>query len=137
MTSVVDASAVVAALVDGGPDGEWAAAELGRESLAAPHLMPVEAANILRRAALAGDLSPEIAALAHVDLVRLRVDLFPYEPNAQRVWELRSNLTAYDAWYVALAEALEGPLITLDRRVAGASGPRCEVRLPPADRSSA
>jgi predicted nucleic acid-binding protein len=137
MTSVVDASAVVAALVDAGPEGEWAAAELERDSLAAPHLMPVEAANILRRAALSGELSPDVAALAHVDLVRFRVDLFPYEPSAQRVWELRSNLTTYDAWYVALAEALSAPLITLDRRLAGASGPRCEVRLPPAAPSSA
>lgn len=131
MTVVVDASAVVAALVDAGSDGRWAESELSREGLAAPHLMPVEAANILRRAVLAGDLSADIAALAHDDLVQLRVDLFPYEPHAQRVWQLRDNLTAYDAWYVALAEDLGLPLVTLDQRLARANGPRCEFRLPP------
>jgi predicted nucleic acid-binding protein len=131
VTVVVDASAVVAALVDGGSDGDWANRELSREDLAAPHLMPVEVANILRRAALAGDISGDAAALAHDDLIRLRVDLFPYEPHATRVWELRANLTTYDAWYVALAEALGVVLVTLDRRVARAPGLRCEVRLPP------
>lgn len=131
MTIVVDASTVVAALVDGGTDGQWAQAELVREGLAAPHLMPVEVANILRRAALAGDLSADVAALAHENLIQLRVDLFPYEPHARRVWELRENLTAYDAWYVALAEALGAALVTLDRRVAGAPGLRCDVRMPP------
>jgi len=131
VTVVVDASAIVAALVDSGQDGEWATTELLREDLAAPHLMPVEAANILRRAVIAGDLSVDVATLAHDDLARLRVELFPYEPHAGRVWELRDNLTAYDAWYVAVAEALDAPMITLDRRVARATGPRCSFRLPP------
>ncbi|MBI2764221.1 MAG: type II toxin-antitoxin system VapC family toxin [Chloroflexi bacterium] len=131
MTVVVDASAVVAALVDNGPDGQWAGSELARESLAAPHLMPVEAANILRRAVLAGDLSADSAAQAHDDLVELRVDLFPYEPHALRVWQLQDNLTAYDAWYVALAEALGAALITLDERMSRAPGPQCAFRLPP------
>ena len=132
MTVVVDASAVIAALVDGGPDGEWATAEMTREDLAAPHLMPVEAANILRRAVLAGDLTADVASLAHDDLIRLRVDLYPYEPLADRVWALRDNLTAYDAWYVALAEALAVPVVTLDRRTARAPGTQCSFRLPPA-----
>jgi predicted nucleic acid-binding protein len=131
VTIVVDASVVVAALVDDGPDGEWAEEELDRDDLAAPHLMLVEAANILRRAVMAGDLSADVGTLAHRDLVRLRVGLFPYEPHAERVWSLRGNLTAYDGWYVALAEALEVPFVTLDRRVARASGPRCSFRLPP------
>jgi len=132
MTVVVDASAVVAALVDAGPDGQWAASELAHDGLAAPHLMPVEAANILRRAVIAGDLSAEVASLAHEDLLQLRVDLFPYEPHAHRVWQLRANVTAYDAWYVALAEALGAPLVTIDQRLARANGPRCPFRLPPA-----
>ena len=131
MTVVVDASVIVAALVDGGSDGEWAESMLAGEDLVAPHLMPVEVANTLRRAARAGDLSVDVAALAHGDLVRLRVDLFPYEPHAGRVWKLRDNLSPYDAWYVALAEVLDLPLVTLDRRVASASGPQCAFRLPP------
>lgn len=131
MTVVIDSSAVVAALADGGAIGDWAAAELGADDLAAPHLMPVEAANILRRSLLAGDLSADAAALAHEDLGRLPVELFAYEPFGRRVWELRDNLTAYDAWYVALAESLGVPLVTLDHRLARAAGPRCEFRLPP------
>jgi predicted nucleic acid-binding protein len=131
VTVVVDASAVVAALVDAGPDGRWAESALAGEGLAAPHLMQVEAANILRRAVIAGDLSADGAALAHDDLVQLRVELFPYEPHSVRVWQLRENMTAYDAWYVALAEALSAPLVTLDERLSRAPGPRCEIRLPP------
>lgn len=134
MTLVVDASAVVAALADAGSDGEWATAQLANGAdLAAPHLMPVEVANILRRAVLAGDVSADAATLAHDDLIQLRVALFPYEPHAPRVWELRENLTAFDAWYVALAETLDAPLLTLDRRLARATGPRCRFRLPPND----
>lgn len=130
MTLVVDASAIVAALTDDGADGRWAAEQIAGDVLAAPHLMPVEAANILRRASLAGDLTLDVATLAHEDLIDLRVELFDYEHHAPRVWELRDNLTTYDAWYVALAEELGAPLVTLDRRVARAAGPRCEFRLP-------
>ena len=132
MSLVVDASVVVAALIDGGPDGRWAESILVADQLAAPHLMPVEAANILRRAALAGDISDEAASLAHADLLALVVELFPYEVLAPRVWELRSNVTAYDACYIALAEALRAPLATLDRRLAASTGPRCTFRTPPA-----
>jgi len=130
VTLVVDASAVVAALVDSGPLGMWADSVLMREGLAAPHLMPVEAANILRRSALAGAISPDIAALAHGDLNRLRVRLFPYRPFVDRVWQLRSTLTCYNAWYVAVAEVLDVPLVTLDQRLARAPGPRCRFELP-------
>jgi predicted nucleic acid-binding protein len=127
---VVDASTVVAALTDSGPDGRWAEEILASGPLAAPHLMPAEVANILRRAAMAGKVSADAASLAHADLAELRVELFPYEPFADRIWELRANLTCYDAWYVALAEFLECPLATLDARLAGAPGLKCEVRLP-------
>ena len=122
---VVDASAAVALLVDAGPDGRWAERVLAREQLAAPHHMPVEVANILRRAAARGEISADAAALAHADLVALPVELFPYEPFASRVWELRGNLTAYDAWYVALAEALGAKVATLDGALRRAAGPRC------------
>jgi predicted nucleic acid-binding protein len=134
VTLVVDSSSVVAALVDGGPAGAWARETLASEPLAAPHLMPVEVANILRRAARAGELTADVATLAHGDLMELQVDLFPYEPFADRVWGLRHSLTAYDAWYVALAEAIAAPLATLDARLARATGPRCPFRTPPAGR---
>lgn len=130
MTLVVDASTVTAALVDSGDDGVWADGLLAEAQLVAPHLMPVEVANILRRAVLFGDISADSAALAHADLVDLRAELFAYEPFAPRVWELRYDLTAYDAWYVAIAEALNAPLATLDRRLASASGTRCSFTTP-------
>jgi predicted nucleic acid-binding protein len=127
---VVDAAMVVAALVDSGPDGSWANRRLASDALAAPHLMPVEVANILRRAVLSGELSADSASMAHADLLALRVDLFPYGPFAVRVWELRDNVTAYDAWYVALAESLDAKLATLDARLSRATGPRCTFELP-------
>ena len=130
MTLVVDASMVVAGLTDSGADGRWAESLLAGGVLAAPHLMPVEAANILRRAALAGDISPDVASLAHTDLLDLRVELFPYQPCAVRVWDLRDNVTCYDGWYVAVAELLDVPLATLDGRLAAATGPRCQFLLP-------
>ena len=134
MSLVADAGFVVAALVDGGTDGLWAEELLAGTDLAAPHLMPVEAANILRRAALIEEISQDVAALAHADLLELRITLFPYAPFAQRVWELRGNLTAYDAWYVALAEALNCELATVDHRLSRASGCRCPFLTPPRER---
>jgi len=129
---VVDASAVVAALVDGGRDGVWARAGLRTGNLVAPSHLHVEVSNVLRRAVLAGRLGSDAGALAHRDLADLTVTTFPFEPLADRVWELHPTVTAYDAAYVALAEALEAPLVTLDRRLAAAPGPRCSFRLPDA-----
>ena len=131
MTLVVDASVVVAALLDTGRAGVWAEALLGGEALAAPHLMPVEAANVLRRAALHGDVPVGAASLAHRELTSLRVELFPYSACAPRVWELRETVTAYDACYVAVAELLEAPLATLDARLTRAAGPTCPFVVPP------
>lgn len=131
MTVVLDSSVVVAALIDTGPVGMWAEALLVSGPLAAPHLMPIEAANVLRRSALAGDISADVASLAHEDLLSLRLELFPYSLCATRVWELRSNITAYDASYVALAETLGARLATLDTRLSRTSGTRCEFAVPP------
>ena len=96
MTHIVDASLVVSALVDAGPTGRWADSFIEGGFLAAPHLMPVEAANILRRAILAGDISEDAASMAYADLLALRVDLFPlttvrgaYLGTAQQCDELR------------------------------------------------
>ena len=131
MTVVIDASVAVAALIDTGPTGAWAESLIGAGPLAAPHLMPVEATNVLRRATLSGEVTATAASLAHRDLTSLRMELFPYSACAVRVWELHANVTAYDAWYVALAELLGAPLATLDARLARAVGPRCIFVVPP------
>jgi len=127
---VVDSSVVGAALIDPGSVGRWAESLLLSGPLVAPHLMPAEAANILRRSASAGHVSADVASLAHGELVSLPLELFPYAPCASRVWELRPNITAYDGWYVALAEALGSSLATLDARLSRAPGPRCAFELP-------
>ena len=131
MTVVVDASVVVAALLDTGPVGTWAERVLSAGPLAAPHLMPAEVANVLRRSAQSGDITADTASLAHDDLLALRVELFPYGPCAARAWELRRNVTTYDGWYIALAESLGAEVATLDARLPRASGPRCGFLLPP------
>jgi len=130
VTAVVDASVLVAALVDSGPTGAWAESVVAAHTLAGPELVLVETGNILRRLERAGDISRLEATTAYRDLLRLDLTLFPFAPFAERIWELRSNLTGYDAWYVALAEALDCPLMTLDRRLSRASGPRCDIIAP-------
>lgn len=131
MTSVVDSSVLVAALTDAERDGRWAAEQLSQVPLAAPALVMAEVANVLRRLEGGPTLSRPEATISLRSLHRLEIELYPFEPLADRVWELRFNLTAYDAWYVALAESLGWPLVTLDRKMAGASGPRCEFHVPP------
>ena len=73
----------------------------------------------------AGRLTLEDSRSARQQLAELQIKLVPFAPHAQRVWELRATLTAYDAWYVAVAEARGRPLATLDRRLMAAPGPRC------------
>ena len=129
-TVVCDASALVALLLDGGADGQWVTRELTGVRLAAPALLAFEAANIIRRCELAGTVSPDQASQAHQDLVDLEIEYWPYELLLPRVWELRRNLSGYDASYVSLAELAQAPLITLDRGIARAPGVRCSVTTP-------
>ena len=131
MTAVVDSSAIVAVLIDSGRVGTWAEDVVSDASLAGPELVLVETSNILRRLERAGEISRLEATSAYRDLLRLDLTLFPFAPFAERIWELRSNLTSYDAWYVALAEALGCPLVTLDAKLGRATGPRCEIIVPP------
>ena len=131
MTTVVDASVLIAALVDSGREGRWAESIFADGSLAAPELALAEASNVLRQLEQADRISRIEATSAHGDLLQLDMELFPFSPFAERVWALRSNLTSYDAWYVALAEALECPLATLDRKLGRADGPACDVITPP------
>ena len=127
---VCDASAVLAALLDSGSDGQWATARLAGAGLFAPTLLPFECANVIRRAELSGAVSADQAAQAHADLLDLAIDLWPYDVLAPRAWELRANLSSYDAAYVALAEVLAIPLVTLDRRILRARGITCLVSVP-------
>ncbi len=131
MTVVADASVLVAALVDSGREGEWAESGLAAGHVAVPELAVAEATNILRRLERAGGISGFEASTSYRSLLQLEVELFPFAPFAERVWALRGNLTSYDAWYVALAETLDCPLITLDRRLSRAPGPTCAIRVPP------
>lgn len=117
-------------LLDGGPDGRWATSELSDAGLLAPSLIEFEAANIIRRHALAGLISADQAAQAHLDLLDLTIEQWPYELLAKRAWELRDNLSTYDGSYVALAELTSTALVTLDRRIAAAPGLRCAVSTP-------
>ncbi|MEY2514702.1 MAG: hypothetical protein QOJ89_2060 [bacterium] len=127
---VCDASALVALLLDGGADGEWVTSMLTGAELAAPSLAAFEVANIIRRHELAGLVSPDQAAQAHADLLELAIEQWPYELLAACAWQLRANLSIYDAGYVALAELLDAHLVTLDRRIGRAPGVRCSVATP-------
>jgi predicted nucleic acid-binding protein len=126
----VDASALVALLLDGGADGRWATEAVSGADLVAPALVEFEAANIIRRHELAGLVGADQAAQAHMDLLDLVIELWPYELVAARAWQLRDNLPIYDAGYVAVAELTDAPLVTLDRRIRGAPGLRCDVQTP-------
>lgn len=126
---VVDASVVVTALADDGPDGDRVRARLRGERLIAPHLVDIEVLSAWRRIAASGDLDERRAGLATADLRSLRIDRVPHAPLLDRCWELRQNLTVYDAAYIALAEAMQVPLLTADAKLAAAPGVRCTVDL--------
>jgi predicted nucleic acid-binding protein len=129
--AVCDASALVAVLVDGGEAGTWAAGQFVGVDLLAPGLVVFEVANVLRRHELATLVSADQAAQAHRDLLDLPIELWPYELLAARAWELRANLSIYDAAYVALAEQTGATLVTLDVRIGRAPGVGCPVAAPP------
>jgi predicted nucleic acid-binding protein len=121
---------LVAALIDGGSHGTWAEDILANGALHAPELARVEALNVLRRLELAKQITTAEANAAHDDLMQLNLELFSFEPFADRIWQLRHTVTCYDAWYVALAEALKLPLATLDERLTKATGPTCDFLTP-------
>lgn len=129
-TIVADASVVVEIVTSLGPGADRARASIGDQLMAAPALMPFEAANVLRRHGARRIIDAEAAQEAHARLLELPVQLWPYALLADRAWELRANATIYDATYLALAELLEVPLLTLDERLTTVPGIRCEVRVP-------
>jgi predicted nucleic acid-binding protein len=134
LSVVVDSSVVVAALVDTGDIGAWAEKILEQDDLYAPELLRVEAANVLRRLERDKEITEQEANAAFEDLMELDIELHVFEPFSERVWELRHNVTSYDGWYVALAEALNLPLATLDGRLAKAEGPKCRFLTPESGR---
>jgi predicted nucleic acid-binding protein len=127
---VLDASAVLELLL-GTPVGREVAERIADPGLGlhAPHLVDVEVAQALRRYLRDGEVDEAAAAQALEDLCALDVERHPHEPLLTRVWELRENLTTYDAVYVALAEALETRLLTCDGRLGRAPGMRDRVEV--------
>ena len=128
-TLTIDASAMIALLVDGGAAGGWVLEQCRDARLIAPTLLQFEVANVLRRQLRAGLLSPERALVAHHAAVDLRVDYWPYARLAERVWQLSGQLTSYDASNCALAELTTSPLLTLDEKLSRTTGPTCEFRV--------
>ena len=128
---VLDASAVVAVLLDPGQGAERIRERIESpgESLHVPHLMDLEVLHVLRRQALHGTVSQRRSAEALEDLANIMFVRYPHTSLVERIWELRENLTVYDAAYVALAEALEAPLVTMDARLAQAPGHNAAVEL--------
>lgn len=127
---VVDASVLANAIGDDGEDGRAARAELrATEGVFAPDLVDVETVAVLRKRWLAQSISDARFDAAIGDLERLGMQRVPTLRLMRRAYELRANVTAYDATYVALAEALHCELLTADRRLAGADGPRCAIRV--------
>jgi predicted nucleic acid-binding protein len=127
---VIDASILANAIADDGKDGDQARSELRAAAvLAAPDLIDVETAAVFRKRWLAGGLSEERFASAVDDLSDLDLDRYPTLALMRRAYELRANVSTYDAAYVALAELLGCELLTGDRRLANATGPNCKIRL--------
>ena len=127
--AVCDASAIVALSLDAGPDGRWVAERLAGAGLSAPSLVLFESSNIIRRHEIAGLVSADQAAQAHADLLDVAIEYWPYELLGSRVWELRLNLSCYDASYVAVAELTDG-------RSTAAGPRRAAALLAPAARCS-
>lgn len=126
---VVDASVLSNALGDDGHDGGVARARLAVDDLAGPDLIDVETVAVLRKRWVAGDLGDRRFRAAIGDLEDLELERYPTLGPMRRAFELRANVTAYDAAYVALAEHLECALLTADERLANAPGLRCSVEV--------
>jgi predicted nucleic acid-binding protein len=127
---VVDASALLEVLLRT-PAAQAVEERLfdDRESLHTPHLIDVEVAQVVRRYAARGEIDSERGGAALDDLAAFPMRRYPHDLLLPRVWELRNNLTAYDAVYVALAEALDAPLLTRDRHLAAAAGHEARIEL--------
>ncbi|MGB6056912.1 MAG: type II toxin-antitoxin system VapC family toxin [Microthrixaceae bacterium] len=126
---VVDASVLAPVVADAGSDGQRFRERLRGDTLIGPDLLRIEVASVLRKHAGNGNLTAQQADAAIDDLLAFPITVYPTAPLLRRVWELRQNVTAYDACYVALAEATGVPLFTADRRLANAPGLRCALEV--------
>lgn len=127
---VVDASCLYEVITEG-PLAEPTRARLSTsDELAAPALIDVEVISLIRRDALSGVLDPSRAQIALEELNSWCGERFPLRVLNDRVWQLRTNVRSWDGYYVALAEFLECPLVTLDRRLSLADGPTCPIQVP-------
>lgn len=128
---VLDASAVVAVLLGPAPEAERIREKVEGpgESLHVPHVMDLEVLHALRRQVLLGTLSSVRSAEAVEDLKNIAFVRYPHATLVDRIWGLKNTLTAYDAAYVALAEALDAPLVTMDARLARAPGIHAAVEV--------
>jgi len=126
---VVDASFLVVALGDDDDQGNSARARLHGAELAAPHLIDLEIASVLRSAVRTGRMTAQRARQALGDLADIDVERVAHTILLARVWELRDDNTAYDACYIALAELLRAPLLTCDARMARSTGARCAFEI--------
>ncbi len=124
---VVDASVIAPALADDDADGDRARKRLRGERLVAPELFDLEVVAVFRKALLARLLDERRAAMALADLADLDLERVSHRPLLGRIWELRGNVKPYDAAYVALAETIDATLVTADRRLSQAPGPRCQI----------
>jgi predicted nucleic acid-binding protein len=126
---VPDVSILVPALVDQGGSGALAREWLAAHDAHVPELADVEVLSVLRRLVARGELAPDRGVVALDDYRDLGLERFPHLPLLARAWQLRDAVTAYDAQYVALAEILDVPLVTADRRLSRAPGLRCPVEV--------
>ncbi|MCB0857358.1 MAG: type II toxin-antitoxin system VapC family toxin [Solirubrobacterales bacterium] len=126
---VVDASVLLPAVAEAGEVGRTARDRIGSRSMVAPELIDCETASALKGLERSGRLSPDLALLKLRELALLPIERVPHWPFLVRIWELRHNLSVYDATYVAVAEALGTPLVTADSRIANSPVITCEVEL--------
>jgi predicted nucleic acid-binding protein len=126
---VVDASALLEFLLRTDTAAAVEARLFGGETLHAPHLLDLEVTQVLRRYERAGELDARRGREALDDLAALRIERYPHLQFVERMWSLRANATAYDACYLALAEALDAPLLTSDGRLAGVPGHGAKVEV--------
>ena len=126
---VVDAGVVFTLVAGAEAAARDVALRVDNDQMLAPQLVDLEVVSVLRRLVLQRDFPPSLAAASVRHLAELDITRVAHAPLLERCWELRDNLTPYDAAYVALAEMVGAPLLTTDRRLGGASGTRCAIEV--------